>query len=68
MKPDLRARQKLIGIFQAQIGKDVPGPLFKLNRFSSFSYSCANSCASAYRFLIKSTSRFGVSMPFFDFF
>jgi hypothetical protein len=31
MKSDLRARQKLVGILEAQIRKDVSGALFELN-------------------------------------
>jgi hypothetical protein len=43
VESDLRARQ------------DASGTLLELNWFWSFSYSCANSCASVYRFLIRST-------------
>jgi hypothetical protein len=31
MKSDLRARQKLIGILEAQVRKDISGALFELN-------------------------------------
>jgi hypothetical protein len=30
MESDLRARQKLVGVFEAQIREDVPGTLFEL--------------------------------------
>lgn len=68
MESDLCARQKLVGILEAEIGEDVSGALLELNWFLFFRAHSANSRASAYRFLIKSTSRFGVSMPFVDFF
>ena len=60
---------KLVGILKPQIGEDVAGAFLILD----FSLSCYHSCsassfASLYRCLIKSTSGFGVAMPFFDFF
>src|SRR5208337_11901 len=42
-------------------------PQTRCSRVYSYS-SSANSFASLYRWLIKFTSRFGVAMPFFDFF
>lgn len=36
MESDLRARQKLVGVLEAQIREDVPGTLFELLDFRFF--------------------------------
>src|SRR5450759_3877576 len=57
MKPDLRARQKPIGVFQPQIGKDVPRPLFKLNWFSSFRTHAPTPGSFSFEFPSQTTGR-----------
>ena len=65
-QPD-RARQ-LVGVREAQIREDVTRAFLELDSWPLFLLISASSFASLYRCLIKSTSCFGVAMPFFDFF
>jgi len=65
---DLSARQKLIGLFEPQIREDIPRALLEFNWFSLFRAHALTPVLPKYLCLIRSTSRFGVSMPFLDFF